>query len=96
MNEAISRHPGGVENRTMWMSVALMLIVLALSACGGGASTSNTVEPPVVAQCNPADPATAGECGTLIIGLTDADGEFLSYTIDLLSLILEKSDGAFL
>jgi len=71
-----------------------MLIVLALSACGGGASTSNTVEPPVVAQCNPADPGTADECGTLIIGLTDADGDFLSYTVDVLSLILEKSDGA--
>ncbi len=94
MNASNNHLPGGVKNRTMWMSVALMLIVLALSACGGGASTSNTVEPPVVAQCNPADPATAGECGTLIIGLTDADGEFLSYTVDLLSLILEKSDGA--
>ncbi len=93
MNVSNNRLPG-VSIKTMWMSMALMLIVLALSACGGGASTSNTVEPPVVAQCNPADPATAGECGTLIIGLTDADGDFLSYTVDVLSLILEKSDGA--
>ncbi len=93
MNEVIRRLPGGVENRTMWMSVALMLIALALSACGGGAGVSNTVEAPAVAECNPADPGTAGECGTLIIGLTDADGEFLSYTVDVLSLILEKADG---
>jgi len=93
MNEAISRHPGGVENRTMWMSVALMLIALALSACSGGAGVSNSMEAPAVAECNPADPGTAGECGTLIIGLTDADGEFLSYTVDVLSLILEKADG---
>ncbi len=93
MNVSNNRLPG-VSIKTMWMSMALMLIVLALSACGGGASTSNTVEPPAVAQCNPADPATAGECGTLIIGLTDADGDFLSYTVDVLSLILEKSDGA--
>lgn len=94
MNVSNNHLPRGVNNRTTWMSVALMLIVLALSACGGGASTSNTVEPPVVAQCNPADPGTADECGTLIIGLTDADGDFLSYTVDVLSLILEKSDGA--
>ena len=93
MNEATNRLPGGAEYRTMWMSLALMLTVLALSACGGGAGTSNTVEAPAVAECNPADPGTAGECGTLIIGLTDADGEFLSYTVDVLSLILEKSDG---
>jgi len=71
-----------------------MLIALALSACGSGAGVSNTVEAPAVAECNPADPGTAGECGTLIIGLTDADGDFLSYTVDVLSLILEKADGA--
>ena len=93
MNVSNNRLPGGVQIQTMWMSVALMLIALALSACGGGASTSNTVEPPVVAQCNPADPSTAGECGTLIIALTDADGDFLSYTVDVLSLVLEKADG---
>ena len=93
MNEAIRHLPGGVENRTMWMSVALMLTALALSACGGGAGVSNTMEAPAVAECNPADPGTAGECGTLIIGLTDADGDFLSYTVDVLSLILEKADG---
>jgi hypothetical protein len=77
----------------MWMSFALMFVVLALTACSGGSSTSNTVTPPVAAECNPADPATAGECGTLIIGLTDADGDFLSYSVDVLSLILEKDDG---
>ena len=93
MNEANNHLPGGVKNRTTWTLVALMLMTLALSACGGGAGTSNTVEPAVVAECNPADPDTAGECGTLIIGLTDADGDFLSYTVDVLSLILEKADG---
>ena len=93
MNVSNNRLPGGVSIQTMWMSIALMVVVLALSACGGGASTANTSEPPVVAQCNPADPSTAGECGTLIIGLTDADGDFLSYTVDVLSLILEQADG---
>ncbi len=93
MNVSVSRLPGGLKIRTKWMSMALMLIALALSACGGGAGTTSTEEPPIVAQCNPADPSTAGECGTLIIGLTDADGDFLSYTVDVLSLVLEKDDG---
>jgi hypothetical protein len=93
MNVSNNRLPGGVSIPTMWMSLALMVIVMALSACGGGASTGNPAEPLVAAQCDPADPATAGECGTLIIGLTDGDGDFLSYTVDVLSLLLEKADG---
>ena len=93
MNVSNNRLPGGVSIPTMWMSLALMVIVLALSACGGGAITGNPAEPPDAAQCDPADPGTAGECGTLIIGLTDGDGDFLSYTVDVLSLHLEKADG---
>jgi hypothetical protein len=93
MNVSNNRLPGGVSIPTMWMSLALMVIVLALSACGGGASTGNPAEPPVAAQCDPGDPGTAGECGTLIIGLTDGDGDFLSYTVDVLSLRLEQADG---
>ena len=88
--------PGGERNLTTWMSVALMLIALALSACGGSSGTTNEVTPPVVAQCNPADPSTVGECGTLIVGLTDADGDFLTYTVDVLSLVLEKADGTII
>ena len=61
-----------------------------------GAGSTDTVPPPVAAQCNPADPGTANECGTLIIGLTDGDGDFLSYTVDVMSLILEKADGSLI
>ena len=93
MNDSNNRPPGGVKIQTIWMSAALVLMALTLSACGGGAGTTGTVESPVVALCNPADPATAAECGTLMIGLTDADGDFLSYTVDVLSLILETADG---
>lgn len=94
MNVSNNRLPGGVSVSTMWMSLTLMVIVLALSACGGGASNGSPAEPPVAASCDPANPATAGECGTLLIGLTDADGDFLSYSVDVLSLELEKADGA--
>ncbi len=94
MDVSNNRLPGGVSIPTMWMTFTLMVVVLALSACGGGASTGSPSEPPVAASCDPSDPATAGECGTLLIGLTDADGDFLSYAVDVISLELEKADGA--
>lgn len=93
MNVTNNRLPGGVSFRTMWMSLTLMIIVLALTACGG-AGTGNPGELSMGAECDPADPATAGECGTLLIGLTDADGDFLSYAVDVMSLTLEKADGS--
>ena len=93
MNVSNNRLPGGVSIRTIWMSIALVVIVLALSACSGGSTSNNSTDPVAAAACDPADPGTAGECGTLIIGLTDGDGDFLSYSVDVLSLLLEKADG---
>jgi hypothetical protein len=77
------------------MSLALAVITLLLAACGGGSSTVSTAPlPPVAGECIPSDPSTAAECGTLIVGLTDADGDFLSYTVDVTKLELERRDGA--
>lgn len=74
-----------------WMTTFLMLAILAtLAACGGGAESSNTV---TAAECDPSDPNTIAECGTLLVVLTDADGDFLNYTVDVLSLTLETADG---
>ena len=39
------------------------------------------------------DPATLAECGTVLVALTDADGDFLNYTVDVLSLELETANG---
>jgi hypothetical protein len=93
MNTSNNRLPGDVKNSTIWISLALVFVTLALSACGGGAGTTTEPVPPIVATCVPSDPATAAACGTVIIGLTDADGDFLSYTVDVLSLTLEKANG---
>ena len=94
MNLANNRLPG-VSTRTIWISLTLMLFALFLTGCGSSGVATSTPEP-IVANCNPADPATAAECGTLIIGLTDADGDFLSYTVDVVSLLLEKADGSII
>jgi len=72
---------------------AILVAALILAACGGGASTTGSTDPGTSVSCNPADPATFDECGTILIGFTDADGDFLNYTVDVLSLTLETADG---
>ena len=73
-------------------TVAILITALMLAACGGG-STTTSQDSNNTANCNPTDPSTFDECGTVLIGLTDADGDFLNYTVDILSLTLETADG---
>jgi hypothetical protein len=80
------------HTRTLAILAALIFSLLALTACGGGSGT--TVNDPVaVVDCNPADPSSFAECGSVMIALTDADGDFLNYTVDVLSLKLETANG---
>ena len=46
-----------------------------------------------MAACNPADASTLAECGSVIVAFTDADGDFVNYTVDVLSLKLETANG---
>jgi len=71
----------------------LLLTALILTACGGGASTTANTGPTPTATCDPNDPATFDECGTVLIGFTDADGDFLHYAVDIISLTLETANG---
>jgi hypothetical protein len=66
----------------------LAAILLALSACGDGGG--------IIGRDDDDDPptCTSTTCGTVVIGLTDADGDFLSYAVDVVSLKLERSNGA--
>lgn len=72
---------------------ALLLGTLLLAACGGGASTSATPDPGLSVTCDPGNAATHDECGTVLIGLTDADGDFLNYTVDVTGVTLETANG---
>jgi len=71
----------------------LLTAALILTACGGGAGTTVSSGPTPVAECDPNDTSTFAECGTVMIALTDADGDFLNYTVDVLSLELETANG---
>lgn len=71
----------------------LLAFAMTLAACGGGAGMTATNTSVAIVECNPDDPATHDECGTVVIGLTDADGDFLNYTVDVLSIELETANG---
>lgn len=85
--------PAGARKIAGWTTMLFAALVLA--ACGGGGSgtTAATPDPVPTAECDPSDAATAAECGTVMIALTDADGDFLNYTVDVLSLRLETANG---
>ena len=70
----------------------LLIIAALLTACGGGASTTSG-GPTAGLSCDPDDVTTHDECGTVIVGLTDANGDFLNYSVDVLSIELETANG---
>ncbi len=71
-----------------------LIAALLLAACGGGAGTTQSQpDPDPTVSCDPADASTHSECGTVFIGLTDADGDFVNYTVDVVQLTLETADG---
>ena len=69
--------------------LALGLLGLLSCACGGsGSSGSSIAKGPAGVDC------AADQCGTALIAVTDADGDFVSYTVDILSLKLRRADGS--
>ena len=84
-----SRLPAAAWNAAGWLLP--MIAALLLAACGGGATTATTATES--ASCDPADPSTADACGTVVIALTDDEGDFLEYSVDVVSLTLETADG---
>jgi hypothetical protein len=71
-------------------AAALAAALLALAACGDGGGAILT---PPDDDDDPPVACTATTCGDVRIALTDADGDFLSYTVDVVSIRLEDADG---
>lgn len=91
MNLANHFHSSDAKTRTFLGRAAILLTALIMAACGGGVSTTATPDP--TAFCDPGNPDTFDQCGTVLVGFTDADGDFLNYTVDVLSLTLETANG---
>jgi hypothetical protein len=81
----------GTRKLAIWMTKLLTLAIF--TACGGGAGTTAIDSPLANAECDPNNPASFEECGSVLVALTDADGDFLNYTLDVLSLTLETANG---
>lgn len=74
-------------------TAALIFAALLFSACGsssGGGSAQPVAE---TATCDPTDASTSDACGTVLVGITDADGDFVNYTVDITQLTLETANG---
>jgi hypothetical protein len=72
--------------QSLWSMFAATLL-LAVTGCGGGGSDGGA-GPFTPSGC------TSSSCGDVYLGLTDADGDFLTYTVDVQSLTLKKANGA--
>ena len=76
-------------------TAALQLLVPAafalLAACGGGAGG---VTGSIASVAGASSLACAEGCGTALVTLTDADGDFTSYTVDVTAVTLKRADGA--
>lgn len=81
----------GTRKLASWMT--MLLAVVILTACGGGTGTTANQDNSTAAVCDPNDASTFAECGTVMVALTDADGDFLNYTVDVSSLKLETANG---
>jgi hypothetical protein len=66
--------------RRRWLVLLTgLFLVLSLAGCGGGSS-------------NDGQTSSSGN-GTAVLGLTDAPGDFLTYTVDVLSIKMVHADG---
>ena len=74
-----------------------LIVALTLTACGGGDTAAVTTPPVAQKTCDntlaPTDPAYDPSCGDVLVEITDADGDILSYAVDVVSLSLTRADG---
>jgi hypothetical protein len=77
-------------NARRWLpATACALLFAGLSACGGGGAMTTSASPPAAT----ASGCSASTCGSAVMTITDAAGDFLSYKVNLVSLQLQKADG---
>jgi hypothetical protein len=78
---------GALAALRTWLWSPLAALGLVLAGCGGGGGSADQ-------PGNASQGCDAATCGTVYVGITDADGDFLSYSVDVVSLTLRKANGA--
>lgn len=69
--------------------LTLALIGASLGACSGGGGGANGGSAAAGTGCAGA----AADCGRVLVAATDAQGDFASYIVDVVSVTLQRSDG---
>jgi hypothetical protein len=72
------------------LAVAVIGLGLGLTGCGGGGSGTSTAS---TQPTNCAQPTPQDQQGCVYVGITDAPGDFLTYTVNVTSLQLTRADG---
>ncbi|MCZ6617954.1 MAG: hypothetical protein O7E57_07450, partial [Gammaproteobacteria bacterium] len=69
--------------RSVFLATVLVSLILFAQGCGGGGGGSSTL---------PSEPEVSqADDGQISIVITDAEGDFVTYAVDVTSLLLEKS-----
>jgi hypothetical protein len=77
----------------MTTRLAVACLALVMAACSGGSGAGSGPSGTVSSGCVPGSASAPAECGSVLVALTDAEGDFVSYTVDILSLTLTRGDG---
>jgi hypothetical protein len=87
-----------MKTSNQWLkSLTFTALLTALTACGGGSDSD--IEELAIAElvapsCQTSDEENNNDgCGKLLLGVTDADGDFLNYTVNVSGLELIRNDG---
>ena len=83
---ATSQEHQGPATRLLQM-LAWALLFALLGACSGSGGSGT---PSAAADTNC---ASGTDCGNVLIAATDAEGDFMSYTVDVRSVTLKRKDG---
>ena len=76
-----------------WIAPALMMLAAILTGCGGSGGAADAAAEAAAGSCDPNATPAQEECGTVYIALTDAPGDFLQYSVDVVALSLRTADG---
>lgn len=76
------------------LAVVLALLGVWLTGCDGTSSPEAMQLPTAQGTCMPDDPATADHCGTVLVSITDAEGDLVAYTVAVESVALHTAAGA--
>ncbi len=91
-NSKFSRQSAWTASKSRFLCLLIGASATLLSACGGG-SGSGMANSSAMASNGTSTGQSCSNCGTAVLSLTDAPGDFLSYIVNVASLQLTRSDG---